>query len=145
MTPPILFLDIDGVLNRAGFSPARREGLVSWIEPELAARITAVVRATGAEVVMSSSWREDRPLDELRDHLARAGVDVPLIDVTPVLSGQPRWTEIEAWCLAHQPRCFAIVDDIADMGPLAARHVRTRMLTGLDEDAAAALQALLLD
>jgi hypothetical protein len=34
-----MFLDVDGVLNRTAFRPAESRGLVSWIEPELAARV----------------------------------------------------------------------------------------------------------
>ena len=139
----VLFLDVDGVLNRVGFKPEEPDGLASWIEEELAARLTALVRETGAVVVMSSSWREDEALDDLRAELARAGVDVELVDSTPVLFGLPRWAEIEAWCEANQPERFAIVDDLHDMGPLSAYHVRTNVLAGLDEDAAAAARALL--
>ena len=139
----VLFLDVDGVLNRVGFKPEEPDGLASWIEPELAARLTALVRETGAVVVMSSSWREDEALEDLRAELARAGVDVPLVDSTPVLFGLPRWAEIEAWCDANHPARFVIVDDLHDMGPLAAYHVRTSVLTGLDDDAAAAARALL--
>ena len=39
----VLFLDVDGVLNRTGYKPAESRGLVSWIEPELAARLARTV------------------------------------------------------------------------------------------------------
>ena len=63
---PVLFLDVDGVLNRTGFRPMTSVGLRSWIEPELAAHLNHVCMATGAALVLSSSWREGRTLDELR-------------------------------------------------------------------------------
>ena len=139
----VVFLDVDGVLNRAGYRPDTSVGLSSWIEAELGARLTALVCATGAVVVMSSSWRLGRSLEALRAELRTAGVDVPLVDVTPDRPGQPRWVEIDAWCSASQPTRFAIIDDEPDMGPLAPYHVRTRMLTGLDAAAADAARALL--
>ena len=139
----VVFLDVDGVLNRVGFRPDEPDGLATWIEVELAQRMTELVRETGAVVVMSSSWREDETLADLGAELARAGVAVPLVDVTPVMFGRPRWAEIEAWCRANQPARFAIIDDLHDMGPLAAHHVRTNPLTGLDDAAAAAVRALL--
>ena len=139
----VVFLDVDGVLNRAGYRPDESVGLSSWIEAELAARLTVLVRDTGAVVVMSSSWRLGRSLETLRAELRTAGVEVSLIDVTIELRGEPRWAEIEAWCRAHRPARFAIIDDEPDMGPLAPYHVRTRMLSGLDEAAAAAARALL--
>lgn len=44
----ILFLDIDGVLNRTGFRPEVSAGLRSWIEPELAGRLSEVLEITAA-------------------------------------------------------------------------------------------------
>lgn len=140
----ILFLDIDGVLNRAGFEPENTVELASWIEPDLATHLDAAAREIEAEVVMSSDWRIDRSLDALREQLVRAGVDVGLRDTTPVLQGQPRWREIEAWMVEHQihPEDIVIVDDAVTMGPLGWRHVRTRPRDGLDEPAVAAIRAM---
>jgi len=140
----ILFLDVDGVLNRAGFQPADTVSLAGWIEPDLAARLDTAVRAIEAEIVMSSDWRIDRPLDQLREQLARAGIEVGLRDATPVLAGQPRWREIEAWMVEHliRPEDMVIVDDAATMGPLGRRHVRTSSRDGLDETAVAAIRAM---
>lgn len=139
----VLFLDIDGVLNRTGYRPATSLGLRSWIEPELAARLDDVVRAIGATLVMSSDWRRGRDLAVLRAELAAAGISAALRDVTPELAG-PRWREIAAWLAAHDHAAedAAIVDDMFDMGPLAPRFVRTSPLAGLDDSAARALRAL---
>ncbi len=140
----VLFLDIDGVLNRRGFQPNDAVELAAWIEPELAMRLDAAVRASDAELVMSSDWRIDRPIALLGEQLARAGIGVGLRDATPVLSGQPRWREIEAWMVHHrvQPEAVVILDDAPTMGPLGRRHVRTDPRRGLDEAAAAAIGAL---
>ena len=140
----ILFLDVDGVLNRTGFQPADTVELASWIEPGLAAHLDAVVREIDAEVVMSSDWRIGGSLDQLREQLARAGMDVGLRDITPVLGGQPRWREIEAWMVEHRvhPEDIVIVDDELTMGSLGWRHVRTSSRDGLDEPAAAAIRAM---
>ena len=69
----IIFLDIDGVLNRTGYHPGQSVGLRSWIEPELASRLSTVIDATSAAVVLSSDWRVGRELDALRGELAAAG------------------------------------------------------------------------
>ena len=141
----VLFLDVDGVLNRIGFlpPPAAPDGLAGWIEPELGARLAALVHETDVEVVVSSSWREDHTVAELRAELALAGIDVRVIDVTPFYLGEPRWAEIAAWLRVHRPSHFVIIDDEPDMGPLAAHHVCTDVLTGLDAAAAAAARAVL--
>lgn len=140
----ILFLDVDGVLNRAAFQPEDTFELAGWIEPELAARLDAAVREVEAEIVMSSDWRIDRPLEELRAQLAHAGIGVGLRGMTPVLAGQPRWREIEAWMVEHHahPEDIVIVDDAPTMGPLGRRHVQTSPHDGLDEAAVAAIRAM---
>jgi hypothetical protein len=140
----ILFLDIDGVLNRAGFQPEEAIDLVGWIEPELAARLDRVARELQAELVLASDWRIRHSLDDLRAQLARAGIGAPLRDTTPVLGGQPRWREIEAWMVEHriQHEDIAIVDDADTMGPFARRHVRVDRRVGFDDAAAVATHAL---
>ena len=140
----VLFLDVDGVLNRTGFHPGTSVGLRSWIEPELAHRLCNVIRTTGAEIVLSSDWRCGRELEALRDELRAAGIEGMLTGVTPVLERQERWREIDGWIRAHDVSLdrIAIVDDGFDMGPFAARFVRTSPLAGLDEAAARALVAL---
>jgi hypothetical protein len=112
-------------------------GLRSWIEPELAQRLTKVIRTTGAEIGLASDWRRGRELPQLRDELRAAGVVGSLLGATPVLAGQERWREIEAWMVAHDvgPEADVIVGDGFDMGALAARFVRVSPLDGLDEDA----------
>lgn len=139
----VLFLDIDGVLNRMGFHPGESVGLRNWIEPELVRRLCDVLEATGARVVLSSDWRRDRELQLLQDELAAAGIDCSLLGATPVL-GQARWREIAAWMTEHDvgPSSVVVVDDGFDMGPLASRFVRTSPLNGLDDDAVRSIVAL---
>ena len=134
----VLFLDIDGVLNRTHYQPAETVGLRSWIEPELAGRLSDVLQRTSAVIVMSSDWRHHRTKEELIDELHAAGVIGILRDVTPALPGRPRWSEIQAWLDDNDVPTdkIVIVDDAFDMGPLHARFVRTSPLTGLDATAA---------
>ena len=138
----VLFLDIDGVLNRIGFRPAEPRGLVSWIEPELAARLARAAAEHGAHIVMCSDWRIGRTLAALREALGAHGLE--LHDVTPSSCGGGRWREIAAWLHANDIAAAeaAIVDDAFDMGELAHRHVRISPLRGFDDDAAAELRAL---
>ena len=138
----VVFLDIDGVLNRHGFRPAESRGLVSWIEPELAARLAREVAAIDARVVLASDWRIGRTIEALREALGAHGL--ALHDVTPSACGGGRWREIAAWLAANgvDASAAAIVDDAFDMGELAHRHVRCTPLAGFDDSAAAALRRL---
>ena len=139
----MLFLDIDGVLNRTGYRPDVSLGLRSWIEPELAGRLSHLLRAIDASIVLASDWRTGRELAHLAEELRAAGVDGTLVGVTPKL-GQARWREIEAWMTANSvaPEHVVIVDDGYDMGPLATRFVRISPLSGLDDDAVQAIKLL---
>ena len=79
---PIIFLDVDGVLNNPGqavLMPRSRA-----IDPDMVARVWAVVLEAGAEVVLSSGWRYSHPLDEMRQLLAAKGFAEPerLVDRT---------------------------------------------------------------
>lgn len=139
----VVFLDIDGVLNRTGYRPVKSLGLRSWIEPELATRLSRLVRTIDAVIVLISDWRLGRDLAHLADEFRSAGIDSCLLGATPFLGGA-RWCEIEAWMAEHDVSAenIAIVDDGYDMGPLASRFVRVSPLVGLDEDAARAVIAL---
>jgi hypothetical protein len=139
----VLFLDVDGVLNRTGYHPGTSLGLRSWIEAELATRLNEVLHVTGAQIVMSSDWRVGRALSQLREELAAAGIAAPLIGATPTMGGA-RWQQIQAWMEANQlaAQDIVVVDDGYDMGPLASRFVRTSPLNGLDQQAADAIVAL---
>jgi len=141
----VLFLDIDGVLNRTGFSPPATVGMRSWIEPELAVRLAGLLEATGAKIVLSTSWRIDSGLESLRAELAASGIDGSwLLGATPDLDGDERWLEIHAWMEEHgfAPESVVIVEDFYEMGPLAARTVMTDAGRGLDEAAASAIVSL---
>ncbi len=139
----VLFLDVDGVLNRTGYRPVESLGLRSWIEPELAERLSRLLRTSEAEIVLISDWRRDRDLAHLAEELRSAGIDGHLLGATSTL-GAARWREIEAWMAEHDvpAESIVIVDDGYDMGPFASRFVRVSPLTGLDDDAARAIVAL---
>ena len=139
----ILFLDIDGVLNAC-------DG--SGLNTDKVALLKEICDATDCRVVLSSSWRlNDRQLCRVVDMLHSMGSS--LLGVTPDLSCKhgtlykslPRWLEIDRWVRGTLPKLFpalqsgfkdVILDDEADMGPLAHLHVRTDSHTGLTPELA---------
>lgn len=132
---PILFLDIDGVLNVAG-SKSR----------EPTEQLHRVIRETNTRIVLSSMWRKmglTTALTEIRNQLGYTGPN--FIGATPDLKGAPRGQEIAAW-LASSPNpvgCWAVVDDDPDMPFVRHRFVQTNPRIGLDEVAADRLIELL--
>lgn len=103
----IIFLDIDGVLNRSSRSGPSKSHV---IEPDLLARFRSLVASTDPYVVLASTWRhEPGGVQEARDR------GVPFEDVLPDLRPQSRGKEIKAW-LAEHPNVerFVILDDDDD-------------------------------
>jgi hypothetical protein len=104
----IIFADIDGVLNCKRTSNPRKLPYV--IDPPLLARFKHMVERSGADVVLSSTWRYDP-----------AGLfsakywGIPFVDVIPDLPDQPRRDEILAWLKAHgEVTRFIVIDDEDD-------------------------------
>lgn len=110
----VIFLDVDGVLNR----PSTKERFKgAWgLDAELVERAKQLIEDTNAMVVLSSSWRH---MDEWREHVRE---QIPFEHETPRM-GSRFWTsfnrgvEIQTWLLANQAavREYAILDDAGDM------------------------------
>jgi hypothetical protein len=155
MTPPVLFLDIDGVLNVPGdYAPG-----CALIRPVLAARLQRVLDATAAVVVVSSAWRYQVLMGAVTlrgfEHLLRShGIRARVLDTTGrdagddredfngATAGDERARQIRRW-LASPPAVtrWAVVDDsLVDVGP---RLVRTDGARGLEDGHADRLIVLL--
>ncbi len=124
----IIFLDIDGVLNSFA-SIAENVHLVS----DKCLHMRLIIKATGAKVVVSSTWRIGETVPILDMMLWRSGMPYQsVIDVTPQLEGI-RGNEIEAWLKEHdEVSRYCIIDDDSDFHDYQKRYfVQTRMEHGL--------------
>lgn len=122
----ILFLDIDGVLNACGNpekgeerTKERFDGFVG-ICPKRVALLNEVIDRTGAEVVMSSTWRlgNEAHWNKVLNYLKQQGFKGNVIDRTPSSSSGFRGGEVDDW-LSKNAEMFpdihhAIVDDDHD-------------------------------
>jgi hypothetical protein len=103
----VIFLDIDGVLNRE--RTEERIGEYTGLDEELVRRFLRVVRRTGADVVLSSTWRLER------DMKAAVQARIRLTDATDADHGS-RGEQIARWLSAHQEyERHAVLDDERDM------------------------------
>lgn len=134
----VIFLDIDGVLNCA--TTKRRLRGSPFVDEDKLLLLKDLVEKTGAELVLSSTWRlgllypdvaafavdTDALVDELHKY------SLSLYDHTPRLSDRQRGYEIAAW-LEKNPDVekFIILDDDSDMAHLKAHLVQTSWLAGL--------------
>lgn len=134
MMHKIIFLDIDGVLNNAALGTKDRDiwklfndidtdgGKLSSINIK---NLNDITDQTGADIVISSSWRILYDIHELRDILRDAGVTGSVINYTLNLPGRgmKRGNEIQCYIEDHYPFKkgigysvrYAILDDDSDM------------------------------
>lgn len=113
----VIFLDIDGVLNKDNGGPKIEECFVK--------RLAHIVKKTGAEIVLSSSWRRayanhvnpEYPYQNKDVALLISMLDkyrLRIMDVTPDLTSGPyaRPLEIRVWLLEQgNLERFVIIDD----------------------------------
>lgn len=140
----IIFLDIDGVFNCELFYNSnykeskkklrkqvktkeieRLDYYKSQICPERIKMFNELCAEVGADVVISSTWRMGKTVEELREIMAYCGGTFNIIDKTPH-TGYERGTEISKWlqenikpetygCHYFDYHKYAIIDDDSDM------------------------------
>lgn len=154
---PILFLDVDGVLNshayirRGGSLSCRSDGL----DPDAVTQLQRIVDETQCSLILSSTWRLIHPLAHMRGRLIEKGMrhPCPLRGKTPDLSeqqtkgviqiGARRGEEVKAWIEANRFKApYVCLDDDSDFlegQPL----VQTTFETGLTAEHADRCIALL--
>lgn len=139
---PVIFLDLDGVVTR-------NEGATTEdrVRPACTARLDALVRRTGARVVVSSSWRITCTPERIRRYLASAGYTGAIDSATPVLPEHTRGAEIRAWLDAHpgEASAFVILDDwpLDEFAGMLVHLVQTDYDAGLTDDDCARAEAIL--
>lgn len=91
----VIFLDIDGVLNSNDWYVYRRDHVEMdsinaqypfyEFDPRAVERLNRLVEATDAKIVVSSTWRHGRTIDELKQLFEWVKIDAEIIGVTPNL------------------------------------------------------------
>lgn len=137
----ILFLDFDGVLNSKRWMATAGDVMPSslldhrnHVDMAAVARLERIVAATGAKVVISSTWRLIHPLSELKNILSKNGFTGDVIGMTPNSKGQ-RGNQIADWLNTNGPvESFVILDDSDDMVHLMHKLVLTTWEHGLQDE-----------
>ena len=145
MKTPLIFLDINGVLNSetTDLGPD-----VAPLDPVNIAPFNRIIEATSAKVVITSDWRFSLSLESIASLFEEASIRGEIIDMFPVLFGDDptidievdRGEEIESW-LEKSGRTdngksdwqFVILDETSDVVLHSDRHVKTRPDLGLTE------------
>lgn len=117
----VIFLDIDGVLNSEKYYTEHLEDMMeNPVDRECVKRLKRIVDATGARIVLSSSWRTgwSRKKDQM-DELCRKLVEIlaeyqlEIYDKTCILNNGERGREIKFWIknAPEKVESFVILDD----------------------------------
>lgn len=143
----VIFLDVDGILN-CQFTKERFEGYIFVMDRKIEL-LKKLVDDTGAEIVLSSTWRQGwfheqlniedintRLFRALRNKLQEHGLE--MIDYTPIKRYKERGLEIDAWLhrwTGEPVDSFVILDDLGGkyLRPHANRLVQTSFKEGLQE------------
>ena len=119
----VIFLDIDGVVNCSD-TKERSPTKVIGVEQSKIALIKQIVDATGAKLILSSTWRigwfyeetgsHDRDIQDwhyLRDEFFKQGLW--FFDYTPLDKNRHRGTEIQIWLDKWEDEvdAYAVIDD----------------------------------
>jgi hypothetical protein len=131
---PILFLDIDGVLNSQLLYERRKSQPTEFpiidLDPTNIKLLNKLIEETYAKVVISSSWRLGKSVEQLQSHLETAGFVGEIIGKTKDMRyGEDsdsilRGNEILCWMKDHPAECgvpyydytrYVIFDDDSDM------------------------------
>lgn len=115
----IIFLDIDGVLNSASYQMLMVQNDCTiedkyghLFDPECVKQLGRIIDATGAQIVISSDWKDTLGLDGLREMWRERKLPGAIIDVTPTFSSH-RGDEIERWLEnTDEVNSYAIIDDM---------------------------------
>lgn len=137
----VIFLDFDGVVNcKASWTRGYRVNGFRGIDPANVKTLNLLMKrieerfGEPAKIVISSTWRNDFDLFDLKGLLVDAGFEHPtlIIDKTGIHPSDIRGLEILEWLTTHGPvDGFVILDDHTDMAHLRRWLVQTSDQHGL--------------
>ena len=148
----IIFLDIDGVLSpRWWNSDKQSDNYGCLFDAKAVANFAKIIEKTGAEIVISSSWK-NIGLVELQNMWRERNMPGKIVDITPDYMSDElllkedsadmdylyeRGSEIQGWLLLHGDDVgrYVIIDDMDDILPEQQFHfVQTDPELGITYD-----------
>lgn len=122
---PIIFLDIDGVLNTArgknywrNIKRTKTYQFNADFCPDAIRNLNTITQETGSKIVISSYWRSFFPLKMLKVIFKEYEIDAEVIDTLRLvdqvtgLSNTSRGGLIQYWMKEHyEPDAYVIIDD----------------------------------
>lgn len=127
-SPDVIFLDFDGVMVTARCDCD--DHVFPDFDPVCVANLNDLVARSGAEIVVTSSWRHAHPrVLNLGDFFVDQGLDARIYSMTGRGGSEHRGIRIARWLLDNDHGAYVILDDL-DIRP-RNRLVRTSWEQGL--------------
>lgn len=152
MNSSIIFLDFDGVLNteqyQARLAVDGKPNKDAWgplFDPCSVENLRKIIESTGAEIVISSSWRYIHRLGSLRMMWEVRELPGEILDILPCgASYISRGEDIDCWLNQHGQTDYVIIDDLNDFYQTQLdRFVEINPIVGITEaDATRAIEIL---
>ncbi len=129
---PVVFLDIDGVLNNYTTRQVLPAGGIG-IDPVNVTNLNKLIERVDVEIVLSSTWRLMYSLSSFNRLLERMGFKGQVWERTiEIMAAYNRGEEIQEWLDRHPDVTnFVILDDDNDMAHLIDHLVQTDAKVGL--------------
>jgi len=114
----IIFLDIDGVLrtHKSDLEWSLKSGLPipqkvydRQFSQKSVSNINYIISLTGAKIVVSSTWRNNYTIEELKEIFRSRGIFGQIIDKTGI--GLTRGEEILQWLDTNEITNYVVIDD----------------------------------
>ena len=152
MNRPVIFLDLDGVLNtelhQARLAVEGKPNKDAWgplFDPSAVENLRLIIDNTDAAIVISSSWRYAHRLGSLRMMWEVRELPGEIIGTIPCgASYISRGVDIECWLVKYGRPDYVIIDDLDDFSPAQHdRYIETNPIVGItDADAQKAIEIL---
>jgi len=98
----VIFTDIDGVLFNTTSSSWNKTAIKLY---------NKLCDEFNLKSVISSTWRTNHSIYQLQNIFYQNGIEVDIIDYTPIISFDGRGSEIGEWLRANEVDNFIILDD----------------------------------
>lgn len=152
MKDPIIFLDFDGVLNTEQYQTRlavngtpNKDAWGPLFDPCAVSNLRTIIDSTGANIVISSSWRYIHRLGSLRMMWEVRGLPGEILDTLPCGATYiSRGEDVECWLKKYGQANYVIIDDLNDFYPSQLdRYIEINPIVGItDADAARAIEIL---
>jgi hypothetical protein len=103
--------------------------------PKAVSNINLLISYTRAKIVVSSTWRTQFTLQQLKDMFRSNGINGEVIDITSI--GLTRGEEIQEWIDYHGVESYIVIDDqVKDILPYVdnRRVVKCEHSIGFEDD-----------